>query len=199
DVCSSDLTDDNAARARCAASAGSRPLSTSFVKVSSSAASAEASACGFVSNSRTAMPACANSWAMPRPIAPLPTMPTCWKGREFEGVLIGRFYPQPPASRSASAACRPALERLALGVARSAAFDPAFLERLALALQPRAFARQLRRRLRVAVRVRVGESRVDRRDARCDLLEASLDLGDLLVERAHALGELGAPARGVAP
>src|SRR5690606_38064516 len=63
------------ARAAAASPVLIRPLSTSFAKTSSTLATAEASAEALLSYRRTVMPLCANSCAMPRPIAPLPTTP----------------------------------------------------------------------------------------------------------------------------
>ncbi len=63
------------ARAASAWSAVSRPLAASLASVSASAARAASTACGLASNSLTRRPAWAAICAMPRPMAPVPTIP----------------------------------------------------------------------------------------------------------------------------
>ena len=58
-----------------AASAPMRPFSTSLSHCVLTASRALVTASGWVSNSSTVLPACAAIWAMPRPMAPVPTMP----------------------------------------------------------------------------------------------------------------------------
>ncbi|MNZ57664.1 hypothetical protein D3C78_756490 [compost metagenome] len=62
--------------ARSAASAVSRPFSTSLARIAAMPSRARCAAPGRTSNRQARSPACTAIWAMPCPMAPVPTMPT---------------------------------------------------------------------------------------------------------------------------
>ncbi|EWS63692.1 hypothetical protein Y695_03073 [Hydrogenophaga sp. T4] len=73
------LASDTRARYAACISGVSLFLATSFCQVSASAVPAASAAPGRRSKSRTWLPAWTAIWAMPRPMAPVPTIPTVGK------------------------------------------------------------------------------------------------------------------------